>query len=82
MIQKAMYRLGITDSKTVINVGDTPSDVASGINANCLYSLGVTNGSHTYEQLSKYPNQGLFSSLVELKDKIAHLQNQAIGYTL
>lgn len=83
MIQKAMYRLGIADSKTVINVGDTPSDLASGINADCLYSIGVTNGSHTREQLSHdYPNQGLFNSLVELKDKLAHLSMNMLDYTL
>lgn len=82
MIQKAMYRLGIIDSKTVINVGDTPSDLASGINANCLYSIGVTNGSHTREQLSHYPNQGLFNSLVELQDKLAHLSMNMLDYAL
>lgn len=82
MIQKAMYRLGIRDSKAVVNVGDTPSDLASGINANCLYCFGVTNGSHTHEQLINYPNQGLFSSLVELKDKLTHLSMNTLNCTL
>ncbi len=73
MIQKAMYRLGVTDSQRVINIGDTPSDLAAGFNANCLLSLGVTNGTHTREQLADYPNDGLLSSLPELKAKIVDL---------
>lgn len=73
MIQKAMYKLGIVDSKTVVNIGDTPSDLESGINANCLYSFGVTNGTHTREQLAAYPNDGLFSSLREFQEKLASL---------
>ncbi|MFB2834880.1 HAD family hydrolase [Floridanema evergladense] len=73
MIQKAMYQLGIIDSKTVIAIGDTPSDLAAGINANCLYSFGVTNGTHTREQLAAYPNDGLFASLSEFQTKLASL---------
>jgi len=67
MIQKAMYRLGIKDSKKVISIGDTPVDLEAANNANCLLSLGVTNGSHSREQLGKYSNDGLLSSLLELK---------------
>lgn len=73
MIQKAMYRLGIKDSKTVINIGDTPADLASGLNANCLYSFGITNGTHTHAQLAQYPNDGLFDSLYDFKEKLGCL---------
>ena len=73
MIQKAMYKLGIKDSKTAIHIGDTPVDLEAGINANCLLSLAVTDGSHTREQLQKYPNQGLLNSLNELKNIIIDL---------
>jgi len=73
MIQKAMYLLGVKDPKTVIAIGDTPSDLEAGINANCLLSLGVTNGTHTKAQLESYPNHGLLDSLSELKEKIALL---------
>ncbi len=73
MIQKAMYMLDITDSKKVINIGDTPSDLESGINANCLFSFGITNGTHTKEQLATHRNDGLFSSLREFKEKLASL---------
>ncbi|MBW4659057.1 MAG: HAD hydrolase-like protein [Drouetiella hepatica Uher 2000/2452] len=73
MIQKAMYKLGVVDSKTVVNIGDTPSDLESGIHANCLYSFGVTNGTHTREQLAAHPNDGLFDSLSEFQEKLAGL---------
>lgn len=73
MIQKAMYELGIRDSRKVIAIGDTPADLQAGINANCLFSFGVTNGTHTGEQLSNYPNDGLFGSLCEFKEKLASL---------
>ncbi|NJO41576.1 MAG: HAD hydrolase-like protein [Cyanobacteria bacterium CRU_2_1] len=73
MIQKAMYKLGVKDPLTVIVVGDTPSDLAAGINAHSLLSLGVTNGTHTREQLEPYPNHGLLNSLIELKEIITNL---------
>ncbi len=72
MIQKAMYKLGIKNPQQVIVIGDTPSDLEAGINAHCFWSLGVTNGTHTKEQLEKYPNHGLLNSLIELKEKITN----------
>jgi len=73
MIQKAMYQLGIIDAKRVVTIGDTPADLAAGINANCLYSFGVTNGTHTQDQLATYPNDGLFASLSEFQAKLVSL---------
>jgi phosphonatase-like hydrolase len=73
MIQKAMYRLAVRDSKRVINIGDTPSDIESGYRANCLLSLGVTNGTHTKEQLIAYPNDGLLAGIGDLKETILSL---------
>lgn len=67
MIQKAMQVFGITDPRQVWNVGDTPSDLASGRRAGCARSLGLVNGTHTREQLAACPNDGLLASLVELQ---------------
>lgn len=67
MIQKAMKQFGITDSKKVVKVGDTPVDLAAGRNANCLFSLAVTNGSHTEAELSPLDNDGLLPTLGHLK---------------
>ncbi|WP_238807034.1 HAD hydrolase-like protein [Emticicia aquatica] len=73
MIQKAMKIFNITDPKEVINIGDTPSDLQSGVRAGCRLSLGLTNGTHTQEQLKIYRNDGLLSSLNELKAVIQPL---------
>jgi phosphonatase-like hydrolase len=75
MIQKAMYRLGVSDPKSVIVIGDTPSDLASGRHAGCLYACGVTNGTHTEPQLAQHANDGLFSSLAEFRNKLEHWAN-------
>ena len=71
MIQKAMQAFGITDPEQVYNVGDTPSDLESGRRAGCGRSLGVTNGTHSRQQLAQCPNDGLFASLTDLT---GHLQ--------
>ena len=63
MIQKAMKLLGIKDPFDVINIGDTPSDIKSGVRAGCRLSLGVTNGTHTHEQLKFLRNDGLLESV-------------------
>ena len=70
MIFLSMKKLGILDSKNVINIGDTPVDLKSGFNANVLLSLGITNGTHSKEQLAFEKNDGLLSNLSELKELI------------
>lgn len=73
MIQKAMKLMGISDPFEVINIGDTPSDLKSGVRAGCRLSLGVVNGTHTREQLTVIRNDGLLDSLKDLKDIIINL---------
>lgn len=70
MIQKAMKLLGVHDAYEVINIGDTPSDLKSGVKAGCRMSLGVTNGTHTREQLQFIQNDGLLDSVLGLKSII------------
>jgi len=66
MITRAMKMTGISDSKSVINIGDTPSDLMSGKRAGCLYSLGVCNGTHSSAQLEVFPNDGLLANISEI----------------
>ncbi|GAB3992042.1 phosphonatase-like hydrolase [Spirosoma daeguense] len=66
MIERAMKLLGVTDPKAVINIGDTPSDLLSGRAAGVGLNLGLTNGTHTREQLEDYPHDALLGSLREL----------------
>ncbi len=77
MIQKAMYWLGISNPQEVVTIGDTPSDMAAGINAGCRLSLGITSGSHCRDELAAYPHDGLLDSLLELKGAIAQLEHRA-----
>jgi len=68
MIHETMKRLGIALGSDVMNIGDTPSDLESGKRARVRLSLGLTNGTHTREQLEAYPNDGLFGSLKEFHE--------------
>ncbi|MFZ4543910.1 MAG: HAD family hydrolase [Saprospiraceae bacterium] len=72
MIFAAMKVFGITDPREVIKIGDTPSDLQEGRNAGCFKSLGVTNGTHTENQLSQHLNDGLLSGLQVLPTFIKH----------
>jgi len=65
MILKVMELLHIHSPLEVINIGDTPSDLESGQRAGVKFSFGLTNGTHTREQLEIIPNDGLFGSLKE-----------------
>ena len=66
LIYLAMRKLGVSDPRRVIKIGDTPSDLESGVKAHCLMSLGLTNGTHSRKQLLGYRCDGLLSSLEEL----------------
>lgn len=66
MIFKAMDMMGVKDPKRVVSIGDTPSDLKAGINAGCLLSLGVVNGTHSREALEQCQSDGLLGSLIEL----------------
>ncbi len=63
MIWKAQALLGVSSTQKIINIGDTPSDLKAGKAANCRLALGVTNGTHSHEQLSRYDNDGLLPSM-------------------
>ena len=68
MIRALMARAGVSDSKNVVKIGDTPVDLLEGRQANCLLSLAVTNGTHTAEELFNLDYDALLSSLAALPD--------------
>ena len=78
MIQFAMKQIGITNLSEVINVGDTPVDLAFGKNAGVRLALGVCNGTHTREQLASFPNDGLLHKIDDLIQIIEDLKNEKI----
>ena len=67
MIEKIMQQVGVTDSQKVIKVGDTEVDVNEGLNANCLYSIGITTGAFTRQELSIYKPSFIIDHLSELE---------------
>lgn len=78
MIEKMMQAAGVTDSKKVIKLGDTEVDVNEGKNAGCLYSIGVTTGAFTREQLYPYEPSFIIDDLNELIEIIENVSNSNI----
>jgi phosphonatase-like hydrolase len=66
MIQRAMQLSGLSDSKNVANVGDTPLDLQAGNAAGCSIVIGVLTGVHTHERLQREPHTYLLDSIAEL----------------
>jgi phosphonatase-like hydrolase len=66
MIYHAMEKLGITDIKQVITIGDTPSDIQAGHNAGALFTLAVANGTHPVEKLLPYNPDSMLGNLGDL----------------
>lgn len=72
MIEHAMKLAGVSDKSQVINIGDTPVDLLFGKNAGVRLAMGVCNGTHTREQLSPHPNDGLIDTISGLIEIIEH----------
>ncbi|NJK83778.1 MAG: HAD hydrolase-like protein [Saprospiraceae bacterium] len=70
MIWKAQALLNVSSTKKIIKIGDTPADLQAGKAANCRLVLGVTNGTHTHEQLSQYENDGLLPSMEHFRSVV------------
>lgn len=66
MIQAIMQQTGVTNAKKVVKVGDTEVDVNEGKNAGCLYTIAVTTGAFTKQQLLQYNPDFIIDSLQEL----------------
>ena len=77
MIHRAMELTGVDDPARVVKVGDTPSDLQAGRAAECGLVLGVTNGTHSADQLGAHDSDGLLGSLSELPARLARSQMQA-----
>ena len=66
MLLHLMERTGIKDIRRVAKVGDTPSDLLEGDGAGCGLVIGVTEGSHTADQLRAYPHTHLIATVADL----------------
>ena len=74
MIEEMMKRFNITDARKVIKAGDTEVDVFEGKNAGCLYSIGITTGAFTREELTAYEPSFIIDDLKEIISIIENLQ--------
>ena len=66
MIQTIMRQTNVDDVARVIKVGDTEVDVHEGKNAGCLYSIGITTGAFSREELEPHHPSFIIDSLKEL----------------
>ena len=73
MIQKILQKLGIT-SNQAIKIGDSQIDIEEGRNASVAYSLGITTGAHTREQLEQANPDLILSRMEELVFFISELE--------
>lgn len=74
MIEEMMKISDVKDPKKVIKVGDTEVDINEGINAGCLYSIAVTTGAFTREELAVYNPSFIIDDLKELVTIIENIQ--------
>lgn len=66
MIQKLMELSGVRNADKVIKTGDTEVDINEGKNAGCLYSIAITTGAFTRQQLEPYQPSFIIDDLREL----------------
>ena len=65
MINLALEKYSIAASE-VLKVGDSMIDIEEGQNAGCRFSVGITTGAHTSEQLSSVHPDYVINNLLEL----------------
>jgi 2-aminoethylphosphonate-pyruvate transaminase len=66
MIYRCMEKTGVQQIARVVKVGDTPSDLYEGTNAGCGLVVGVTEGSHTADELRSHPHTHLIATVRDL----------------
>lgn len=66
MIWNIMQQANVNDPKRVIKIGDTEVDINEGKNAGCLYSIGITTGALSRQQLKAYNPSFIIDGLSEL----------------
>jgi len=66
MIRALMSGLEIDDVDAVAKIGDTPSDLHEGTNTGCAMVIGVTEGTHTEDELRPHPHTHMIGSVKDL----------------
>lgn len=63
LVFRAMELAEVTDVSEVAKVGDTPSDLNEGTAAGCAMVIGVTEGTHSFDQLVVHPHTHLVPNI-------------------
>jgi phosphonatase-like hydrolase len=79
MIRRAMALAGVSDPHRVAKIGDTPADLQEGAAAGCGLVIGVTEGSHTHEELEIHPHTHLMTSIAGLPALLRELDAAVAG---
>lgn len=66
MIQELMTRFNITDSESVVKVGDSINDILEGKNAGCFKSIGVLSGAESKDKLLDAGADLVINSVMDL----------------
>jgi phosphonatase-like hydrolase len=66
LICRAMAATGMTDPRTVANVGDTALDLRAGANAGVGWNIGVWSGAHDRATLGAAPHTHLCASVADV----------------
>ena len=66
LVFHAMEDTGVRDVRRVLTAGDTPNDLAAGMNAGAGFVVGVTTGSFTRSQLEAEPHTHILDSAAAL----------------
>lgn len=66
MIFNAMMQFGIEDVRQVAVIGDTPLDLAAGMNAGAGWVIGVLSGAHDIETLGATRHTHIIPSIADL----------------
>ena len=70
MIDHLIKKLKISDSSQVAKIGDTPSDLLEGFNAECGLNIGIYSKNFPKDVLKKHPHTHLVNNLREATDII------------
>ena len=66
LVFHALEATGVTDVRRVLTAGDTPNDLAAGMNAGAGFVVGVTTGSFTRSQLEAEPHTHILDTVAAL----------------
>lgn len=71
IVLEAMRRAGVEDPNRVAVVGDTPSDLCSGMNSKAALAIGVGHGTHELSDLVGHPHTHLAADMNTLRSILA-----------